>query len=630
MLSSIRQNATGLGMTLLMGLLVITFSFWGVQNYLTGSNNDAVATVNGNKITVDEYNQAFARYQQQMITRLGESFDPAQLDSPVVRRQFLENMIESELLRQQAARDGFIITPQQLRDVIQQAPIFQVDGQFSKAAYANFLRNRGQSARVFEQTLSDDMAAGAIPDLIRASAFATDTEARQIWKLARQTRDFDYVLLSPDKFTGDYQPTEADIEAYYKEFGDQFQQPEQVNVEYIELSLDDLAKNMPVSDDEIRDLYNERKANPAAAKERRAAHILITAENDSKEADEKALQKAQEIYRKLKDGADFTALAKAESQDPGSAAKGGDLGLVAQGTMVPEFDEALFSMGYDEISEPVKTQFGYHIIKTPPYPEYAEVKDALAQELRLNKADEAFLDKANELETQVLESYDSLDEAAKKAGVPIQQTGYFDRQSATGIAAHPNFQNAAFSTEVLEDGRNSDVIDLGDNHIAFVKLIGHKPAAKKPLAEVRNTIIAALKARKGQELAVAAGEKMAHSIKSGKDLLKLAATENLKAHSVKAASRTQTDIPRELLIKAFDLPAADQPVVKVVPLSQGQVAVIELQGVKEPDESALTDAELAAVKAQIQRNSAQNDLQAVLQQMKNDADIVVFEDKFNQ
>jgi len=153
--------------------------------------------------------------------------------------------------------------------------------------------------------------------------------------------------LSPQKFSADYQPEEADIQAYYKEFGDQFMQPEQVNVEYIELSLDDLARQMEVSEDEIRQLYEQRKTNPATAETRQAAHILITPENDSEEAHQKALEKAQAIYQQLKQGADFTELAKAESQDPGSAAQGGDLSRVAQGVMVPEFDQALFSIRPD-------------------------------------------------------------------------------------------------------------------------------------------------------------------------------------------------------------------------------------------------------------------------------------------
>lgn len=631
MLSSIRKNATGLGMTLLMGLLVITFSFWGVQNYLTGSNNDAVATVNGKKISVDEYNRKFAQYRQRLMNQLGENFDPAQLDNPTVRRQFLENMIESEVLRQQADKGGFIVTPQQLRDAIQQAPIFQIDGQFSKEAYANFLRNRGQSARAFEQTLSDEMTAGAIADLVSASAFATDKEARQAWKLAKQTRDFSYLVLSPQEFSADYEPESADIEAYYNEFGDQFMQPEQVNVEYIELSLDDLARQMSVSEDEIRQVYEERKNNPAAAEKRQAAHILITPENDSPEADKKALEKAQALYQQLKNGADFTELAKAESQDPGSAAHGGDLGMVAQGVMVPEFDQALFSMGYDQISEPVKTKFGYHIIKTAPYPAYEDVKNELAQELRLDKADEAFLNKANELETQVLESYDSLDEAAEKAGLTIKQTGYFDRTSATGIAAHPNFRNAAFSTEVLEDGRNSDVIDLGDNHIAFVKLLGHKPAARKSLDEVRSTIVVALKAQKGQQLALAAGEQMAAAVNAGQALSDLAKEKGLELKQAAQVSRSDASVPRELLMKTFALPKpVEGTVVRAIPLSQGQVAVVALKGVHDADTAKMSEDELKAMKLQIQRNAARNDLQAVLEQLKNEADIVVFEDKFNQ
>jgi len=632
MLSSIRKNATGLGMTLLMGLLVITFSFWGVQNYLTGSNNDAVATVNGKKISVDDYNRKFTQYRQRLMNQLGENFDPAQLDNPTVRRQFLENMIDAEVLRQQAAKGGFVVTPQQLREAIQQAPIFQIDGQFSKEAYASFLRNRGQSARAFEQTLSEEMASGAIADLIMASAFATDKEARQAWKLASQTRDFDYLLLSPQKFSADYQPEEADIQAYYKEFGDQFMQPEQVNVEYIELSLDDLARQMEVSEDEIRQLYEQRKINPATAETRQAAHILITPENDSEEAHQKALEKAQAIYQQLKQGADFTELAKAESQDPGSAAQGGDLGRVAQGVMVPEFNQALFSMDYDQISEPVKTQFGYHIIKTAPYPAYDEIKDELAQELRLDKADEAFLNIANELETQVLESYDSLDEAAEKAGLKIKQTGFFDRASATGIAANPNFQNAAFSTEVIEDGRNSDVIDLGDNHIAFVKLVGHKPAARQSLDAVRNTIVAALKAQKGQQLALAAGEEIADAVTKGQPLVELAQEQESPLEHAAQVARSDAKIPRELLVKTFALPkpAEGKQVVRAIPLSQGQVAVIALKDVKDADASKMTDAELQAMKTQIQRNAARNDAQAVLQQLKNEAEIVVFEDKFNQ
>ncbi len=627
MLSSIRKNATGLGMSLLIGLLVITFSFWGVQNYLTGASNDAVATVNGEKITVNDYHYKFNLYRQRLINQLGQNFDPSQLDTPLARRQFLEELINAEVLRQAASGAGFTVTPEQLRATISQAPVFQIDGQFSKEAYANFLRNRGQSAQAFEQTLTDEMTSSAVADLVSVSAFATDIEARQAWRLTNQKRDFDFVLLSPETFVTDYQPTNEEIEEFYREFGDLFMQPERVNVEYIELSLDDLARQIEIDEDAVRNAYEEGKANPASVGKRRAAHILITADGD----DAAAQTKARELYDQIISGADFSELAKAESQDPASAAQGGDLGMVELGVMVPEFDQALFSMGWDEISKPVKTQFGYHIIKTFPYPAYDEVKEKLAQNLRMDEADEAFLSKANELETQVLESYDNLDEAAQKAGLEVKQTGLFDRENATGIAAHPNFQQATFSTEVIEDGRNSDVIDLGDNHIAFVKLIEHKPAARKPLAEVKHEIIDSLKAQKGQELALAAGEEIAKAVTGVESLALIAAERQLPLQSHQQIKRTDPGVSRPLLQVAFSMPAPKegQVAVKAAPVGGGQVAVVALKGVHDVNASEAPATELEAIKAQIRRNAAENELQAVLEQLKADADIVVFEDRLS-
>ena len=617
-------------MTIVMGILILAFALWGVGDYFSQSSSDSLATVNGETITYSEYSNQFATYRQNMMNQYGDQLGPDFFDSPMMRRNFLESMINSELYRQAAFDNGYTVTAEQIRSILSDVEIFQnADGQFDRELYAGYLAQTNQSAQALQSRIINEEAAQALNQLFDETAFMTPKEAKNIAVLRNQTRDFDYFLIEASQFNEDVTVSEEEIKAYYDSNSDQFMTEEMVKVDYIELDAEQVANQIDVSEQDALASYEENKERFEKAAQRKASHILI---ND----DDQAQDTLKEIQDKLDQGESFADLAKEYSQDPGSADQGGDLGLVSPGDMVEEFDEALFNMEAGQVSEPVKTQFGYHIIqlqevKEARIPPFEEVKADIVQELQAKQAQTLFLDKANELSGLVLDAQSGLTQPAEATDLTVKTTEFFPRSGGEGVAANPEFVKMAYTPMVKEDLLNSDVVNLSDTHIAFIHMNQVKPAEVKPYEEVKDTIKTRLVSEKSADRAQQlAQDILAKAQQDNLDLNDMTDDFDVSLVAARDVKRTGSNHPVNLVKGVFQLmgPEKTDDTVHVVNSNSNDVAVVQILAVKSPDADSLT--ELNQDAAQLERNIKTNEAQLLLQAMRQSAEISINEELLNQ
>ncbi len=630
MLTWIRKKSTGLFMTIVMILLIAAFALWGVGDYITQSGNDSLATVNGEKISYTEYVNQFANYRQNMMSQFGEGFDPSYFDSPILRRNYLESMINSELVRQVAVDNGFTVTAEEIRQTLEVAPAFKDEnGQFDKTLYAAFLSQTNQSAQMLQMKIAEEQAGQALNGIFDQSSFVTPYETKQMAQLNKQTRDIEYVTISPDKFLADVEVSDDEINAYYNDNSAQYMTDEMVSVSYIELKAEEVAAGIEIDEADALAYYEDNKSGYGLPEQRLTSHILIS---DGDDAD----QLLEEVQDKLAAGEDFAELAKTYSQDPGSAPAGGDLGWVSPDDMVAEFNDALFAMDVNSISEPVKTQFGYHIIqlneiKEPSISVYEAVKADIIQALQAKEAETLFLDQASALAEAALDAQSGLDQVAENNGYELKTTAFFSRIGGEGVAANSDFIQAAFSDNVKENLLNSEIIYIDDTHVAFLHLAEVKPSQLKPLSDVKDSIVSTLSNQKANESAKAMADTVLESVTTtDEDFAAVAAANGLELQTATAVSRTGSALPFNLVKNVFELarPAENAASVYAVEGNGSDVVVVKLLAVNEADLDAIED--LSAESAQLSRNIKSNEQQLLIQALRQSADITINEDLLNQ
>ena len=540
-------------MTIVMILLIAAFALWGVGDYFTQSSNDTVATVNGEIISYTEFNRQFNNQRQQMLSQYGEGIDPSLFDSPMMRRNYLESMINAELVRQVAVDNGYTVTADEIRRTIQEAPAFRDEnGQFDKALYAAYLSQTNQSAQLLQMRLADEQAGQALNGIFSTSAFITPFEEEKMAYLNKQTRDIEYITISPSNFLDQVSVTDDEIQTYFDDNSAQYMTEELVSVNFIELKADELAQEIEVAEADALNYFEQNKQSYLEPEQRLTSHILIN-NDDSKD------DILTEIQAKLDAGEAFAELAKTYSQDPGSGSAGGDLGWVSPDDMVAEFNDALFAMEADTISEPVETQFGIHLIqlreiKAESIPVYEAVKAEIITALQAQDAETLFLDKVSELSEAALDAQSGLEDVAEALGYELQTSELFSRVGGEGVTSNIEFTKAAFSSTVKDELMNSDLINLSDTHVAFIHMNEVKPAEVKPLEEVKASIEATLKDQKATESANTLASTLVDLFKNGEQsLAELATSYELEAQTAEAVARVGSSLPFNLVKDLFEL-----------------------------------------------------------------------------
>ena len=619
MLQNIRDNSQGWIAKTIIGIIVMLLALTGFEAiFNAASNNQNAAEVNGEEISRYELDQAMNMQRRQLAQQLGQDFDASLLDDRLFRDSALGSLIDRMLLLQSAKSANFAFSSEALDQLILQTPEFQVDGAFSASRFDQVIQQMGYSRLQFRQLLEQEMLIGQLRAGISGTGFVTDQQVESFARLEMQTRDFATLTVPAQQES--IEVSDEQIKEYYDENAERFRTPEQVIVEYVELKKESFFDQVEVSDEELQELYQKQIAN--LAEQRRAAHILI--ETGGELSDDEAKAKIDEIAARVKSGDDFAAVAKEESQDPGSANEGGDLGFAGPGVYDPAFEDALYALNEGEVSAPVQSEFGWHIIKllgvqSPEVPAFESMKPELVRELKAQQVEQRFVETSKQLEDSAFEASD-LAQPAQELGLMVQTTEAFGRDGGEGITANRQVIQAAFSDEVLVDGANSSVIELDPDTSIALRVKEHLKPAAIPLADVREDIVQQLQRSLAAEAARAKGEQLLADLRKGQQ------PDDSQWQAVEAATRSQEGVAPALLQAVFRMPRPEQqdkPSYSGVALSNGDYAVVRLNGVNEP-EAALTDEEKLNYRRFLASRVGQQDFAAFRQKLQAEAEIERF------
>ena len=617
MLQNIRDNSQGWIAKTIIGIIVMLLALTGFDAiFNAASNSRNAAEVNGEEISLDELNQAMNMQRRQLAQQLGGNFDPSMLDDKLVRESSLRALIDRALLLQGARDADFAFSEAALDQMILQTPEFAVDGVFNAARFDQVIQQMGYTRLQFRELLKQEMLIGQLRAGISGSGFVTDEQIEAFARLEQQTRDFATITVPAETAAVDVSNDEA--REYYEKNTDRFRSPEQVILEYLELNKESFFDQVEVSEEDIKDLYQQRIAN--LAEQRRAAHILI--ETDGSD-DATAKEKIDEVAKRLASGEDFSALAKELSQDPGSANEGGDLGFAGPGVYDPAFEEALYGLEEGQVSAPVRSDFGWHLIKllgvqSPEVPTLESLKPELVRELKAQQVEQRFVEASKQLEDTAFESSDLL-QPAQELGLSVQTTEAFGREGGAGVAANRQVIQAAFSDEVLIDGANSGVIELDPDTVVAVRVKEHLQPEVLPFDAVKDDIIAQLKSSKAAEQALAKGEQLIATLRDGGQV-------EQQWQPVEAASRSQEGVEPAVLQQVFRMPkpeASDKPSYGSVRLSDGDFVVVRLSGVSEP-KAEFSEEDKQNYRRFLASRSGQQDFAAYRQMLHENAEIETF------
>jgi len=588
MLQSIREKVEGWIASVIIGLITVPFALWGINSYFDGDSKIHVAEVEGVKIGVDGYRSALDQQRQSVKQYLGKNFNPSLTDTPDFKMRVAELLVQEVLVAKAARDEGYRVGDSQLAQFIKQDPSFQRDGKFDGAMYQALLRRSGMDARAYEARLRDDTVKRQFAAGFTETALIAGSDLAAVVGLLEQKREIGYVTFSPDRFAAKIQIAPAAVEAHYQTHSDQYTRPERVRIEYLVLSAEELAKKVKPNEDDLRKAYNDEITRFSTPEQRRASHLLVTLSATVGEAEQtQALAKIEGFRKQVTGGADFAQLAKQHSEDAGSADNGGDLGLIERGLFHPEFERAVLALKAGEVSKPVRTKDGYHLIKiTSLKPEqrkpFAEVRDSLDKQLRKRLAEEQFFEMGERFRTLVFEQADSLQPAAEALGLKVAQTDWFTRAGGSGVAADRKVVDAAFDTELRAQGHNSPAIEAAAGLVA-IRALGHEPAAQRPLAEVHASIEQTLRQEAARSAAAKAGEALLTAAAAGGHLESLAKQQGLSYSAPKPFTRFQAPGLDPMLVEAVfkaARPAGDKAVYDGAELLNGAYAVFGLKRVE--------------------------------------------------
>jgi len=628
MLQSFKDRIRGsrwLGYTI-VGIISVPFALWGIQAYMGGGGRTAAATVNGEEIPSRQVERLIAQQRQ----ALNERFDgnlPDVFSDQMLRERVLDQLISRELLEQTAAEANLQIGEQALAERIRGQSMFQRDGSFDRDLYRQILGQSGLNPSQYETRIRDDARVEQLRRAILASSFVLEPEARRLARLAGQERDVVSLRYSRDAARDAVEIEEDAVETYYAENREQFQTPEQVRLAWVELDIDSLKDQIEVSEDELRREYESAGQRYREAAEREAAHILIEIPDDAGDtAEQEALEQARSLRKRLDEGTEFAALAEEYSDDSGSAGQGGELGYIKRGMMVEPFEEALFSLSEEgSVSEPVRTTYGYHLIKLLDIREreqkpFEEVKDEIRDDLRTRRAESRFYERVDVLQNTAYENPGSLEAVADATGLSVQESEWISRNSGEGIGSNEAVRAAAFSTAVLDERRNSDVIELGRRRVAVLRVVDHRDSRPKPLDDVRAEVRQRVESEQVEARMREWSQSVIDRLNSGEGLEAIAGEgDGVELVEHGWISRDSNELGRNLVEAAFGLaPAGEGAAYAGLDLREGNRAVLAVRDIRYP---AVPDDALTRTSMQRTRIQSEAEFRAWMEALRAEADI---------
>lgn len=657
MLQKLRDKTSGWIASLILGLLIIPFAFVGVNEYMTGGTASDVALVEApptwwesapqwwpvstlwqrEEVTQDEFRTAFEQARQQQRQALGDAFDPREFESADNKRKVLEQLIDQKVLALGAKRAGIVVGDAAVQKMIMSEPAFQVNGKFSPEQYQMLLSSQvpAISPLQFQEQQRDRLRMMLVPQAISESDFVTEGEQARMWKVLGETRDIGIALLPP--VAEDAAPvTDAQIKAWYDGHKDDFKQAEQVSLEYLEINGATLPVAATADEAALRKRYEAEKSRFVSPEQRVVAHILIAADAGADAATlKKAEDKAAALAKQAREGADFAALARANSDDPGSKDQGGELPPFAKdGSMVKPFEDAAFAMQVGEIRGPVKSDFGYHVLQLKQVTggtgrSFEEVRDELAAEEANAERERAFNDLAGRVVNETLKNPTALAPAAQATGLPLQKVGPFSRNEPQGIATVPAVLRAAFSDTLVQDGTISDPIEIAPNHSVVIRVTQHTPEQALPLDKARDAVVLAIRADRREKAAQAAADALVARLQKGESLATIAAAEGLRYNALPGLRRGMPMPTAEAneAIFAAGRPAQGKITAGKVALGNGAYAVFTVDKVTEGDIAQMPAEEREGMRQQMTQLNGGIATQAYVDALRKRFKVKVFEER---
>ena len=613
---------------LMLAVIFLPFAFFGIDSYFrAGDGGNHVATVGGHPVTQQEFAQALQERQNYLQRLVGSRADPAMLDSPELRFAALDGIIRQRLLINQAARGNVLVSDEQLQQVIAEQPAFQEDGKFSHARYVELLKRQNMTETGFEASLRRDIMLQRVNGAYMATAIVPNSVAERLLRINAQQREVSQSTLEPEKFAAQVRIEDGAVKSYYDTHQNEFQVAQQARLEYVTLSLDGIAAQTDAGADEVRQFYEQNLKQYARGDERQASHILITADAQATpEQKQAARAKAEQLLKQVKQNpASFADAAKKNSQDPGSAAKGGDLGFFPRGAMVKPFDEAVFKMKVGEIEGLVESQFGFHIIKLTGAKMHGfdEVKKQVELDLKRQKAGKKFAALAEELNNKVFEQGDSLKPAADAMKLSIQTSGWVSRSGGDNkLLNNPKLLQVVFNDDAVKNKRNTEVVDVGNNTLISARVLEFKPATVQPLDEVRAEIVKRLTRDQAAQLAAKQGRELLAKLKQGD-------AGEVSWGAAKRVSRENAQgFAGPAVAEIFKADGGKLPAYAGIETPQGGYVLVKITRIV--DAETFDAARRKAAADELRQMVAQEELNAYVASLKLKADVKIQQDRLEK
>ena len=599
---------------LLLILIVPPFAFFGIDGYRRISDDpNAVAKVAGQVITQQEFANAQREQSDRMRQMLRGTFDPSMMDNPEARRAIVDGLVNQRVLITEAAKRNLMVSDERLRNVIMAIPALQENGQFSKDRYDVLLRSQGMTPQSFEAKLRQDLAIQAASVGVSDSAFAPKTVLDLVVRAQSEEREVQELIVKADAFTAQVKLADGAVKSYYDANQREFQVSAQLRVEYVVLSQDTIAASIAANEGEIKAFYDQNLARYSQDEQRQASHILLKVEGDKAAV----RAKAEGVLKEARaPGADFAALAKKYSQDPGSAAQGGDLGVFGRGAMVKPFEDAAFKLKEGEISGLVESDFGLHIIKLTSIKgskvkSFEEMRPEIEKEWKKQQAQKKFVESAEAFSNTVYEQADGLKPAADKFKLEIKTTPFFARAAATVPLNNPKLLDRLFGDDAIKSRRNTEAVETAPGTLVSARVIEFKPQAIRPLADVQAGITLRLTQKEAQAQAKKDGEAKLKAAQAAIDAVPFGAA--------KTVSRDKPEGLTDEALKAVMTAAlAKSPTVTGVELANGY-GVYRINKAAQPEKPDLAKRE--NLRVALTRAQAEADFAGFLESVKKGAKV---------
>ncbi|MBE9532871.1 MAG: SurA N-terminal domain-containing protein [Proteobacteria bacterium] len=623
MLHFIRERAKGWVAWVIVGLISIPFALWGVNSYLTGPSDVVVATVNGEPIKQVEYQREYQRYRDRAREMMGEKFDPALFEGADVKQNVLDRLIEDKLLLSANNILGQRVRNIDVNSIIQNTEAFQSGGSFDSERYSMMLARIGMTPLTYESQLRIDLLAQELNNNIQQTVLVTPSAIDTILKLEKQTRDIAYGVVPAMEQLENVSVSDEQIQSYFDSNKALYMAPERIIVDYIELSIDQLAKTVEVDEASLQQFYADNEDQFVGPEQRRVSHILI--EGDEAEA----LEKLAMIKERLDIGDNFIDLVAKFSQDVGTVNTEGDLGFFQRDVMDPAFEEAAYAMTtVGDVSEPVKTEFGYHLIKltdikAPEGQSFSEARDEIEEFYRNQEAETLFYEKAELLADLSYENPENLDVAAEELELEIKTSKEFLREGNTvGIAKDKKISAVAFSEDILVHDLNSAVIELSNSHLLVLHKNEYTAESQLAFDSVAPAIKEHLRFEAARDKARDDGDVIITKLKAGDSSESLFAENSW--FDVKTYSRTSEEVSAQVLQQAFSMarPNGDATIAGFT-AQNGNYIVVKVIDVNNGEPSDANSEDRDGLKSFLVRANGASELQAFIDSLRADANIKI-------